>query len=141
MRYLADDNEKIEGLARALIARLAKVCSAETLKERWATDFTVQQDGTSAVIESPLGHAWAELTLGIENGEVRGFWNIWKRVVDDEGQKNSSLAATIRLSKRGLFFLGESHKTGLHVHHDQSAREDLTAYQVMSAILCVIGAH
>lgn len=141
VRYLTEDRNKIEGIAKGLISRLARVCSAETLADRWATKLTIQEDGTSAFIDSPFGHAWAELTLGIEDGKVLGFWNIWKRVVDDEGEKSSSLAATVRFTSRGLALLGKSDQKGLSVYEGQGSQEDVTAHHVMSAILYAIGAH
>lgn len=138
---LAEYRREVEKMTKAVVHRLATVCADDGLQDRWATTVSVGVDGTSADFETPFGHARAELTLGIEDGEVQGFWNIWKRVYDETGQIGWSLVTTIRVFRSGMFFLGKGNQNGLRVYRDLTRDQDMTAYQVMGAILYAIGAH
>lgn len=139
LHYLSDEQKDLDKLARILIARLAKICTYPVIAERWSTVFSVHEDGTTTDIITPFGQAWAELSLGIEKGEIRGFWNIWKRTYDKAGAKASSLIATIHISKNGLFFLDNDKQQGLRIYQNITEKEDRTAFQVVNSIIYLIG--
>ncbi|MBM1198714.1 hypothetical protein GYM96_02840 [Pseudomonas fragi] len=141
LHYLSEEQKDLDKLARILIARLAKICAYPMLVERWSTVFSVHEDGTSADINTPFGQAWAELSLGIEEGEIGGFWNIWKRTYDKAGARASSLIATIHISKNGQFFLGKDKHQGLRIHPNMTEQEDTTAFQVVNSIIYLIGVN
>lgn len=138
--FLAEDVRDITQGASRLIARLSKVCSVESVSQRWGSTFSVQEGGTSVAIRSPFGDAWAELTFGIENNQLLGFWGIWKKSVDAQGDQHSSLVTTIRFTKDATYLLGSATESALRVQQ-QGTGEDITAHKILASVLYAIGSH
>lgn len=138
---VAQDRNQLEEFATAFVLRLSQVSAVDPVFERLGTTILVKDDGTSVQIDSPFGHAWAELTVGIDSNSVQGFWHLWKRINDDDGQPSSSLVATIRFTKHGQVFLGPGNESPLSAKRNILGGDDLAAYQVLQAILYAIGAH
>ena len=140
LTYLVEDREEIAKYASKLIARLSKVCAAQSVSQRWGVIFSVSDDGTSVAIGSPFGDAWDELKLGIEGNQLLGFWDIRKKTVDVHGEDQSSFVSTIRFTKDGMYLLGSSGESALSVHQ-QGFGQDTTAFKIMLSILYAIGAR
>lgn len=141
VHYLVEDRQQIIRNTQDLVKRLEAICSHASLAQRWAVTLSPEPDGTSARISSPFGEAWAELTLGIRDDQVQGFWSIWHRVYGDIGSVESSMVARIRVRKDGIIYLGDANEHGLRAARNPVSGEDTAGYELMAAILYMLGEH
>ncbi|CRM87331.1 MULTISPECIES: hypothetical protein [Pseudomonas] len=141
LHNLKFDGERIKEHAKKFIARLSAVCQEETVRERWGVSFMVQPDGTTVELETPFGDAKAQLSLLVNGESVEGVWGVRRKGFNEEGEPVFLRVASFRVSKSGTIYLGETDERPISSRTQFVAGEDLSAYQVMGAIIYLLGAH